>query len=57
MEKGDSNDLYEVGNGQSIKNVDFLSSVGYTKSLPIKEVTGESIRTCADNTKLKALGW
>jgi dTDP-glucose 4,6-dehydratase len=57
MEKGDSNELYEVGNGQSIKNVDFLSSVGYTKSLPIKEVTGESISTCADNTKLKELGW
>jgi hypothetical protein len=34
-----------------------LSSVGYTKSLPIKEVTGESISTCADNTKLKELGW
>ena len=49
--------IYEIGNGRSIKNVDFLKQIGYHKVLPIKKVKGESKSTCADNTAIKQLGW
>ncbi|RZD43572.1 MAG: hypothetical protein CXT73_00165 [Methanobacteriota archaeon] len=57
MEDGKCKEIYEVGNGTPIHNRDFLKEIGYTKKLPVKEVIGESISTCADNTTLKSLGW
>ena len=57
MEKGQYGQLYEIGNGQPIKNVDFLKQIGYNKALPIKKVKGESKSTCADPTNIKELGW
>ena len=57
MEDGKCKEIYEVGNGTPIHNRDFLKEIGYTKKLPFKEVVGESISTCANNTTLKSLGW
>jgi nucleoside-diphosphate-sugar epimerase len=57
MEEGQCGEIYEVGHGNPIHNRDFLKQIGYRKKLPVKEVTGESISTCADNSKLRALGW
>jgi len=57
IEKGQCDKIYEVGHGNPIQNRDFLNKIGYTKKLPYKEVTGESISTCADNTTLRELGW
>jgi UDP-glucose 4-epimerase len=57
MEDGKCKEIYEVGNGTPMHNRDFLKEIGYTKKLSVKEVIGESISTCADNTTLKSLGW
>ena len=57
MEEGQCGETYEVGHGKPIHNLEFLKQIGYKKKLPYKEVTGESIQTCADNTTLKELGW
>ena len=57
MEKGQCGEIYEVGHGKPIHNLEFLRKIGYKKKLPYKEVTGESISTCADNATLKGLGW
>ncbi len=57
IEKGIGGETYEVGHGRPITNQAFLKKIGYDKELPTKEVTGESIITCADPTKMKELGW
>jgi len=57
MVEGECGETYEIGHGNPIHNRDFLKQIGYKKKLPVKEVTGESISTCADNSKLKELGW
>ncbi len=57
IEKGIGGETYEVGYGRPITNQAFLKKIGYNKKLPTKEVTGESLITCADPTKMKELGW
>ena len=57
IEKGVGGETYEIGHGRPITNTAFLKKIGYNKELPIREVTGESIITCADPTKMKELGW
>ena len=57
IEKGIGGKTYEIGHGRPITNTAFLKKIGYNKELPVREVTGESIITCADPTKMKELGW
>ena len=57
IEKGVGGETYEIGHGRPITNTAFLKKIGYNKELPVREVTGESIITCADPTKMKELGW
>jgi len=57
IEKGIGGETYEIGHGRPITNTAFLKKIGYNKELPVREVTGESIITCADPTKMKELGW
>ena len=57
IEKGNVGETYEVGRGKPISNIRFLKKIGYNKKLPFKEVQGESIRTCANPTKMMHLGW
>ena len=47
VKKGVYGEIYEMGEGKSESVINFLSRNNFSIDLPIKEVTGESVRTCS----------
>jgi dTDP-glucose 4,6-dehydratase len=63
IEKGQAGDVYNIGGGNEVENVDLthriLSLVGKPASLitPVQDRQGHDRRYCLDTTKLRTLGW
>jgi dTDP-glucose 4,6-dehydratase len=63
IERGQSGDVYNIGGGNEVENVDLthriLSLVGKPTSLinPVQDRQGHDRRYCLDTTKLRQLGW
>jgi len=63
IERGESGEVYNIGGGNEVKNVDLthriLELVGRPKSLiqPVADRPGHDRRYALDTTKLRRLGW
>ena len=63
IEKGQSGEVYNIGGGNEVENVDLthriLALVGKPTSLikPVQDRQGHDRRYCLDTTKLQQLGW
>jgi dTDP-glucose 4,6-dehydratase len=63
IDKGTSGDVYNIGGGNEVQNVDLthriLALLGKPVSLvrPVEDRQGHDRRYCLDTTKLRALGW
>ncbi len=63
LEKGSNGEVYNIGGGNEVTNVDLthriLDTLGKPRSLiaPVPDRPGHDRRYCLDTTKLRALGW
>jgi dTDP-glucose 4,6-dehydratase len=63
IEEGQSGEVYNIGGGNEIENVDLthriLALVGKPSSLikPVQDRQGHDRRYCLDTTRLRSLGW
>jgi dTDP-glucose 4,6-dehydratase len=63
IEKGQIGEVYNIGGGNEVQNVDLthqiLALVGKPKSLikPVQDRPGHDRRYCLDTNKLRSLGW
>ena len=63
IEKGSTGEVYNVGGGNEVANVDLthriLDALGKPRSLirPVADRPGHDRRYCLDTTKLRSLGW
>ena len=47
--------IVDVGTGKPTKVIDLATAAGY--NVPIKQVVGEQLTSCADTTILASRGW
>lgn len=64
LQKGEQNEIYNIGSGQELRNIDVLrciaSKVGVSEEKAWTAVTdrsGQDVRYSLDDSKLRALGW
>ncbi|MEI6245067.1 MAG: dTDP-glucose 4,6-dehydratase, partial [Acidobacteriota bacterium] len=63
IEKGTPGEVYNIGGGNEVKNVDLTNRIleltGRPASLikPVADRQGHDRRYCLDTTKLRGLGW
>jgi dTDP-D-glucose 4,6-dehydratase len=64
LEKGAENEIYNIGSGQELRNIEVLRRIASELRVPeekawkaVTDRSGQDVRYSLDDSKLRALGW
>lgn len=64
LQNGEQNEIYNIGSGQELRNIDVLRCIASKVGVPeekawtaVTDRSGQDVRYSLDDSKLRALGW